>query len=118
MLRDAMPNVGMSCSFVATEYEVVDDIRTITAADLMDDISITLCPVNPQAALTELNSRVTVARPKIEVGSVERVLREAGFSRSIAKGLAAHGVDGVREARRLDLTPHTDTLSAILQALA
>lgn len=102
-LLDAMPNVGMSFGYVAEDYEKRDGKRYITRLTLGDDITITLRPVNDQAAVTEIKDRGAkgvAAYPSAR--TTEAILRDAGFSRRDARVVIAGGHAALREAKSGD----------------
>lgn len=83
---------SMSIGFMIPEgaQETRDDgIRYIKQVDLMEFSLVTL-PMNQAAVITAVKS----LHPK----EIERVLREAGLSRSQAKAIATAGVKNLREA--------------------
>jgi len=98
--------IGLSFIFVVTASTSSNDghtvIRTITALDLMDDITISPFPVNTRAGLIEAKGATVPNVRRAEVS-----LRDAGFSRAQAKGL----LSGQRDAGG------SEDLSEILAAL-
>jgi len=81
---------SMSIGYMVNESEYKDDgVRVITELTLME-YSLVTWPMNEAAIITGIKS--------LEVREIERVLREAGLSRSQAKAVACAGVKSLREA--------------------
>jgi HK97 family phage prohead protease len=72
---------GMSIGFVSKQwaYEKDTDIRTLTEIELWE-VSLVTFPANSKARITQVKSIADVFAPK----DAERILRDAGFSRSDA----------------------------------
>ena len=81
---------SMSIGYMVNESEYKDDgVRVITELSLME-YSLVTWPMNEAAVITGVKH--------MEVREIERVLREAGVSRSQAKAIACAGVKSLREA--------------------
>lgn len=89
LLRDGVID-SMSIGYSVTDSDYKDDgIRLIKELNLYE-FSLVSMPMNEKAVITAVKN--------LDVREVERVLREAGLSRSQAKAIAAKGVYGLREA--------------------
>lgn len=89
LLRDGAID-SMSIGFIAKEADYNEDgVRIIKDLDLME-VSLVNFPMNEMAVVTSVKS--------LDVREIERVLREAGLSRSQAKAIAGAGVKSLREA--------------------
>lgn len=77
---------GLSVGFITKqfEYDTETDVRTITEADLWE-VSLVTFPANTKARLVSVKSIDDIAAPK----DAERVLRDAGFSRSDATAIVS-----------------------------
>jgi uncharacterized protein len=73
------------------------------------ELSIVTFPANEEAQVESVKAALAGDSPK----EIERVLREAGFSRSQAKGLMARGLEGLRDLREAE----GEGLKALNQAL-
>ena len=81
---------SMSIGYIVNESEYKDDgVRVISELSLME-YSLVTWPMNEAAVITGVKS--------LEVREIERVLREAGLSRSQAKAIAGAGLKNLREA--------------------
>lgn len=89
LLRDGAID-SMSIGYMTREADYNDDgVRVIKDLDLFE-VSLVNFPMNEKAVITSVKS--------LEVREIERVLREAGLSRSQAKAVANNGVSSLREA--------------------
>lgn len=72
---------GLSIGFIAKQwgYDRDTDVRTLTEIDLWE-VSMVTFPANEKARVTGVKSSIDLATPK----DAERILREAGFSKSEA----------------------------------
>ena len=77
---------GLSIGFVtkAYEYDTKTDVRTITELDLWE-VSLVTFPANTLARVTSVKSSNEIQAPK----DAERILRDAGFSKSDATGFVS-----------------------------
>ena len=99
---------SMSIGYMVNDSEYKDDgIRLIKELTLME-YSLVTWPMNESAVITGVKS--------LEPKEIERVLREAGLSRSQAKAVACAGVKSLREAdqERADEAEYLKQLSASL----
>lgn len=101
-IATAMPNVGLSFGFVAIDFEVLDGVRYLARVDLTDDITVTLRPVNDQAAMVEMKSADGSSITVPSIRATEAILRDAGFTRTAAKTVLASGYAALREAKSAD----------------
>lgn len=105
---------GLSIGFRTRKSKVDDEsgIRTLTDIDLWE-VSIVTFPANDPARITGVKADGTWATER----EFEESLRDAGFSRSDAKSIIAHGY---RQARREAAAPADDLapLVAELRQLA
>ncbi len=77
---------GLSVGFVTKsyKYDQETDVRTITEADLWE-VSLVTFPANHKARVTSIKSSNEIQAPK----DAERILRDAGFSKSDATALVS-----------------------------
>lgn len=81
---------SMSIGYMVRDADYKDDgVRLIKELDLME-YSLVTWPMNEAAVITGVKS--------LDAREIERVLREAGLSRSQAKAVACAGVKSLREA--------------------
>ena len=114
----AMPNVGLSFGFRAVDYKVKDDVRYIDQLDLTDDITVTLKPVNDQAAMIEVKSADGSSVTVPSIRATEGILRDAGFSRNAAKAILTAGYSAaLREAKSADDPAALEIANNILATL-
>lgn len=89
LLRDGVID-SMSIGYSVKEADYYEDgVRVIRDLDLYE-VSLVTFPMNENARVTSVKS--------VDVRTVERVLRDAGYSRSQAKAIAGAGVKSLREA--------------------
>lgn len=62
------------------------------------ELSVVTFPANEDAQVESVKAALAGGAPK----DIERILREAGFSRSQAKGLMARGYEGLRDLREAE----------------
>lgn len=82
---------GLSVGFITEQdrYDEARDVRVITKVNLME-VSLVTFPANQSATITKVRAALSngeLPPPK----QVERILREAGFSRTQAKTVMAKG---------------------------
>jgi HK97 family phage prohead protease len=70
---------GLSIGFVTKGWDVNGDVRTVTEIDLWE-VSLVTFPANTHARVTGIKSHDGLQMPK----DAERILREAGFSKTDA----------------------------------
>lgn len=77
---------GLSVGFITKDYEydTETDVRTITEVDLWE-VSLVTFPANSKARVTSIKSSNEIQAPK----DAERILRDAGFSKSDATGFVS-----------------------------
>ena len=77
---------GLSVGFISKEwsYNNETNIRTLTEIDLWE-VSLVTFPANKKARVTNVKSADELAAPK----DAERILRDAGFSKSDATALVS-----------------------------
>lgn len=77
---------GLSIGFVSKQwaYDRDSEVRTLTEIDLWE-VSLVTFPANEKARITNVKSASELATPK----DAERVLRDAGFSKSDATALVS-----------------------------
>jgi HK97 family phage prohead protease len=77
---------GLSIGFVSKQwsYDRESEVRTLTEIDLWE-VSLVTFPANEKARITNVKSASDLATPK----DAERVLRDAGFSKSDATALVS-----------------------------
>lgn len=87
---------GLSVGFISKEwsYDTETDIRTLTEIDLWE-VSIVTFPANEKARVTQIKSADEAVTPK----DAEKILREAGFSKSDATAFVSR-VMRMGETRR------------------
>lgn len=116
-IAKAMPNVGLSFGFVAIDFEVLDGVRYLARVDLTDDITVTLRPVNDQAAMVEMKSADGSSVTVLSIRATEGILRDAGFSRTDAKAILHGGYAALREAKSGDTPGVRESLEKLLSSL-
>lgn len=80
---------SMSIGYIVKDHDYKDDgIRVIKDLDLFE-VSLVNFPMNEKAVITSVKS--------LDAREIERVLREAGLSRSQAKAIACAGIKSLRE---------------------
>lgn len=105
LLKDGVID-SMSIGYTVREKDYDQDgIRIIKDLDLFE-VSLVSFPMNEKAVITSVKS--------LEVKEIERVLREAGLSRSQAKKVASSGVGSLREAEDQQSEPDYTELKAAL----
>ena len=87
---------GLSVGFISKQwsYDTETDIRTLTEIDLWE-VSIVTFPANEKARVTQIKSADEAVTPK----DAEKILREAGFSKSDATSFVSR-VMRMGETRR------------------
>ena len=77
---------GLSIGFVSKQwtYDTDSEVRTLTEIDLWE-VSLVTFPANEKARVTNVKSSPDLATPK----DAERILRDAGFSKSDATALVS-----------------------------
>ena len=87
---------GLSVGFISKQwsYDTETDIRTLTEIDLWE-VSIVTFPANEKARVTQVKSADEAVTPK----DAEKILREAGFSKSDATAFVSR-VMRMGETRR------------------
>lgn len=106
-------SIGYSIAPGGYEFDKASDSYWLKQIDLWETSLVTF-PANPEAEVEAVKSAIEDG-PK----EVERILREAGFSRSQAKGLMARGFDGLRDDLRdadADGVKALDSLSKFIAA--
>lgn len=109
---------GLSIGFVAKQwaYERESDVRTLTELDLWE-VSLVVFPANAKARVTNTKSAADdVAAPK----DAERILREAGFSRSDATAFVSRVMrlgEEQREAAHSTVEQATAAAQRLLSSL-
>ena len=101
----ALSGLSIGYSTVAADYDTSKDIRVLTDVDLWEVSPVTF-PANDKARITSAKSADIKTRRDFE-----GFLRDAGFSRTDAKRIAAHGFDA--EQRDADDVSDDDLLKAI-----
>jgi phage head maturation protease len=99
---------SMSIGYMVNQSEYKDDgVRVISELTLME-YSLVTWPMNESAVITGVKS--------LEPREIERVLREAGLSRSQAKAIAGAGVRHLRDADHKE-AEHAQFLKAMQDSL-
>jgi HK97 family phage prohead protease len=94
MVRDSGAKMGLSIGYRTQKAKNENGARVIEAADLME-VSVVSLPMNTAAAID------AVKAADMSPSEMERRLRDAGFSRNVAKAMMADGfkaVQGLRDA--------------------
>lgn len=93
LLRDGVID-SMSVGFMIAKdgYEYNDDGKRVIKRGRLMEFSLVTFPANEQAVVQSVK--------EVSEREIERVLREAGCSRTIAKSIVANGVKGLRDAER------------------
>lgn len=91
LMRDGVVS-AMSVGFIINEADYDENgLRHIKSGRLME-FSLVTFPANDQAVIQSVK--------EVNEREIERVLREAGVSRAMAKSIVATGVKGLRDAER------------------
>lgn len=103
---------GMSIGFVtkAYDYDEEKSIRTLTAVDLWE-VSLVTFPANEMARVNETRSVDEIA--DMTDTEIERALRDAGFSRSEAKGFV-HRLKALGAQRNAEAVEAAELKAALL----
>jgi len=98
---------SMSIGYQVVDSEYKDDGVRLLKEITLHEFSMVTFPMNEAAIITGVKS--------LDAREIERVLREAGLSRSQAKCIASAGIKNLREAD--DQESKTDGLDALKTAL-
>ena len=107
---------GMSIGYEVTadEYDGKTNVNQLTGIDLWE-VSIVTFPANTDATVTQIKS--ILARGELPtLPDFEDFLRDAGYSRTQAKGIASHGLRSLLAQCDADEKP-LDTESARVQSI-
>lgn len=85
-------SIGYSIPIGGIEFDKDNDAYLLKQINLWE-VSLVTFPANPEAEIDTVKAALE-AGPK----EIERILRDAGFSRSQAKALLADGLKGLRDA--------------------
>lgn len=99
-------SIGFDIGADGFEYDKETDSYLLKEIDLWE-VSLVTFPANVEATVDQVKAAIQ-AGPK----EIERILRDAGFSRTQAKALLAHGLRGLRDAADDQL----DELKALVQS--
>jgi len=104
---------GMSIGFMTKAYAWDEDksIRTLTAVDLWE-VSLVTFPANELARVQETRSADEISA--MTETEIERALRDAGFSRTEAKGLV-HRLKALGTLRNAEAVEAAELKAALLQ---
>ena len=95
-------SIGYSVPLGGIEFDKTNDAYLLKQIDLWETSLVTF-PANPEAEVETVKTAID-GGPK----DFERYLREAGLTRSQAKGLMARGYEGLRDLREADDAEHMD----------
>jgi len=98
MKLGALSGLSIGYSVVREEYDPERDARLLKQVQLWEISPVTF-PANRDARVEEVKSTDSGYR------GLERILREAGFSRSESKVIASRGLTGLREADASGISP-------------
>ncbi len=104
-------SIGYMVPSGGATYDKSRDAYMLTEIDLWEISPVTF-PANPESTVDSVKS-ILEGGPK----EFERFLRDAGMSRSQAKGLMARGYEGVRDLRDADDEGLKSAVSAALSTL-
>ncbi len=104
-------SIGYSLPAGAVEYSKEQDAYLLKKIDLWEISPVTF-PANPEASIDAVKSAIE-SGPR----EFERFLRDAGMSRTQAKGLMSRGYEGVRDLRDADDEGLKSAASAALSTL-
>lgn len=95
MKEDALD--GLSIGYIPEKWttDATTGIRTLKQVNL-EEISIVTWPMNRSARVEAVKSRLADGE-ELTIRELEEILREAGFSREQAKGIAARGHPGLKQ---------------------
>lgn len=105
---------GLSIGFNIPEggAEFKDGVRVINKVDLWE-VSVVTFPMNELARVTGVKSKLARGEELTE-RELETILRDAGFSRTMAKSIIARGY---KDARRDDAQNFIDNIDSIREGL-
>lgn len=103
-------SIGYDVPPGGAEFDRAANVTRLRAIDLWET-SIVTFPANPQATVESV--KAALASPR----DFERILRDAGFSRTLAKRLMAGGYDAVRDLRDAECEEPIDDVKAALRNL-
>lgn len=103
----ALSGLSIGYSVTGDRYDRERDVRELTGIELWETSLVTF-PANGESRVQAVKEAPTTYR------GLERILREAGFSRSEAKAIASGGMRALREAVPADLSTEE---AAALRAL-
>lgn len=107
MKLGALSGLSIGYSVVLAEYDRERDARLLKEISLWEVSPVTF-PANQDARITEVKATTDGS-----YRGLERILREAGFTRSESKVIASRGLAGLREAEQDGLSRvEIDTLIA------
>jgi hypothetical protein len=90
-MRDGVVS-AMSVGFIINEADYDEKGRRHIKSGNLMEFSLVTFPANQQAVIQSVK--------EVNEREIERVLREAGVSRAMAKTIVATGVKGLRDAER------------------
>lgn len=99
---------SFSIGYAVNDAEYKDDGVRLIKELTLHEFSLVTFPMNEKAVITSVKN--------LEVREIERVLREAGLSRSQAKAIAGAGVKSLREADQLQ-ADEAEELKAVKAAI-
>lgn len=91
LMRDGVVS-AMSVGFIINEADYDENGRRHIKSGRLMEFSLVTFPANDQAVIQSVK--------EVNEREIERVLREAGVSRAMAKSIVATGVKGLRDAER------------------
>lgn len=92
-------SIGYSIADGGAEWNRVEDVRELTAVELFEVSPVTF-PMCDEARIDQVKAETDGFSYK----GLEKILRDAGFSRSEAKLIASRGLGALREVAHADLT--------------
>lgn len=91
LMRDGVVS-AMSVGFIINEADYDEEGRRRIKSGRLMEFSLVTFPANDQAVIQSVK--------EVNEREIERVLREAGVSRAMAKTIVSNGVKGLRDAER------------------
>jgi HK97 family phage prohead protease len=103
----------MSIGYSVLDFEVNGAVRELKEIELWE-ISVVSEPANPNAKITAVKSIDELKEIVTKLSDLEKVLREAGFSRSSAKWIA--GLVDVKKLMSIELEEKDDDMTQVVES--
>jgi len=112
----ALDSLSIGYRPVKWKYDESTDIRTLTEIDLVE-VSLVSMPANEQAEIASVKS-ITSMEPHEQKRELERILRDAGFSRKQSGAFISAGLDAaLRDAGDAEEPDQRDADAELVKSL-